>query len=283
LTFRGETSDTAHLRSALRSMARDMVLRQLYQRCERLLYVGTQAHEHYTRLGCPESSLVFSPYCVDESNFQSDESARGPARSAVRRELGIAEDALVLMFSGKLTPRKGVDLLSAAVRQLPDNVRQRCVLLFVGDGSMRQELERECASATAVSARFVGFQNQTQLSRYYHASDLLVLPSRGAETWGVVVNEALLHGVPCVTSTAVGSHRDLVISGVSGEVCAPDDVKALSAALKAGLQLGNTLATRERCREVVAKFSTREAAAGIARAYKAARRQTKANAGTGAA
>lgn len=89
--------------------------------------------------------------------------------------------------------------------------------------------------------------------------------------------------MPCVTSTAVGSHRDLVISGATGEVCAAGDVKALSAALNAGLQLGNTLATRERCREVVAKFSTREAAAGIARAYKAARRQTKANAGTGAA
>lgn len=281
LIFRGETSDTAHLRSALRSMARDMVLRQLYQRCERLLYVGTQAHEHYTRLGCPESSLVFSPYCVDESNFQSDESARGPARSAVRHELGIADDALVIMFSGKLTPRKGVDLLSAAIRQLPENLRQRCVLLFVGDGSMRAELESECASAPAVSARFVGFKNQTQLSRYYHASDLLVLPSRGAETWGVVVNEALLHGVPCVTSTAVGSHRDLVISGVTGEVCAADDVKSLSAALKVGLQFGNTPATRERCRQTVAKFSTREAAAGIARAYKAAKKPSKSGSGAG--
>lgn len=279
LIFRGETSDTAHLRSALRSMARDIVLRQLYQRCERLLYVGTQAHEHYMRLGCPESSLVFSPYCVDESNFQSGESERKSARAEVRRDLGIADDALVLMFSGKLTPRKGVDLLPTAIRQLPANLRQRCVLLFVGDGSMRQELERECASGPAIPARFVGFQNQTQLSRFYHASDLLVLPSRGAETWGVVVNEALLHGVPCVTSTAVGSHRDLVISGATGEVCAAGDANALSAALKAGLQLGNTAATRERCRAMVAKFSTREAAAGIANAYKAAGRRSKAEGG----
>lgn len=272
LIFRGETSDTAHLRSAIRSMARDVVLRQLYQRCARLLYVGTQAHEHYTRLGCPESSLVFSPYCVDESNFQSDENTRPAARAAIRQQLGIADDALVMMFSGKLTPRKGVDLMPAAVRLLPEHLRKRCVLLFVGDGSMRGELERACASAPAVEARFVGFQNQTQLSRYYHASDLLVLPSRGAETWGVVVNEALLHGLPCVTSTAVGSHRDLVIGGVSGETSKPDDTASLARAIQAVLDYGNSLETRERCRATVARFSTKEAAAGIARAYQAGRR-----------
>lgn len=267
LMFRGETSDQAQTRSPLRALARDVVLRQLYQRCQRLLYVGTQAREHYQRLNCPEQSLIFSPYCVDESNFRSGEEHREAARRQTREKLGIPEDALVLLFSGKLTPRKGVDLIPAAIRLLPADLQKKCVLVLLGEGTMRQELEASCVREPAVQVRFAGFQNQTNLSSYYHAADALVLPSRFSETWGVVVNEALLHGVPCVTSTAVGSHPDLVIPGVTGERCAPDNTVLLARAIETTLRRGNDLPMRDQCRHVVARFSTRTAAEGVARAY----------------
>ena len=136
---------------------------------------------------------------------------------------------------------------------------------------MRQELQHLCAAVPAVSARFVGFQNQTQLSQYYHASDLLAIPSRSAETWGVVVNEALLHGLPCVTTTAVGCHEDLIVPKVTGATCKPHEVAPLAKALESVLHFGNTLETRRRCREVVARFSTFAAARGIAKGYQAAK------------
>ncbi len=74
----------------------------------------------------------------------------------------------------------------------------------MGSGAEHESLQQLAANAPALRVRFVEFQAQRQLSPYYHAADLLVLPSLEAETWGLVVNEALHHGLPGVVSEAVG-------------------------------------------------------------------------------
>jgi glycosyltransferase involved in cell wall biosynthesis len=58
-------------------------------------------------------------------------------------------------------------------------------------------------------ASFTGFLNQTEISRAYVAADCLVLPSDHGETWGLVVNEALASGLPCLVSDACGCAEDL--------------------------------------------------------------------------
>jgi glycosyltransferase involved in cell wall biosynthesis len=51
--------------------------------------------------------------------------------------------------------------------------------------------------------------NQTEISRAYVAADCLVLPSDHGETWGLVVNEALASGLPCLVSDACGCAEEL--------------------------------------------------------------------------
>jgi glycosyltransferase involved in cell wall biosynthesis len=58
-------------------------------------------------------------------------------------------------------------------------------------------------------ASFCGFLNQTEISRAYVAADCLVLPSDYGETWGLVVNEALATGLPCLVSDACGCAEEL--------------------------------------------------------------------------
>ena len=65
------------------------------------------------------------------------------------------------------------------------------------------------SSAALPPASFVGFLNQTEISRAYVAADCLVLPSDHGETWGLVVNEALASGLPCLVSDACGCAEDL--------------------------------------------------------------------------
>jgi glycosyltransferase involved in cell wall biosynthesis len=60
------------------------------------------------------------------------------------------------------------------------------------------------------AASFVGFLNQTEISKAYVAADCKVLPSDQRETWGLVVNEALASGLPCLVSDACGCGEDLV-------------------------------------------------------------------------
>jgi glycosyltransferase involved in cell wall biosynthesis len=212
---------------------------------------------------------VFSPYCVDVSTFECDEAARERLRAETRQRLDVTEREIVLLFSGKLVPRKGVDLLAHAVAGLPARVRERVALVFLGDGELRPSLEVLAPRLGLHKVCFLGFRNQTELSRYYHAADLLVLPSAHSETWGLVVNEALHHGVPCVVSKAVGCAPDLVEPGVTGEVCETGSIPSLTAALLRALAMMNRGDVRNACRARVADYSVERAAQGIAEAYDA--------------
>jgi len=266
--FRGETTDHAQRRGLLKSLARDTALRWLYRRCAALLHVGRRSREHFRRLGFDTDQRHFSPYCVDTTPFRTDETARAELRGPTRRELGVADDQRVIAFCGKLSPRKGPDLLLDALRQLPARDRARCVLLLVGDGELKGELLARAAAEPAITVRPVGFQQQRELSAYYHAADLFVLPSRQGETWGLVANEALHHGVPAVVTEAVGCAPDLIEPGRTGEVCAADSAEALAAAMQSAWPLMGEAAIRAVCRERVAGYSISRAAAGIAAAYR---------------
>jgi glycosyltransferase involved in cell wall biosynthesis len=97
-------------------------------------------------------------------------------------------------------------------------------LLFVGSGELGDKLRRSCdvvfdaeggesrqgdSSEKRPRASFAGFLNQTQISRAYVAADCLVLPSDSGETWGLVVNEAMASGLPCIISDSCGCATDL--------------------------------------------------------------------------
>jgi glycosyltransferase involved in cell wall biosynthesis len=269
LFFRGETSDAARIsRVWWRGLMRDFLLRRLYRRCAACLYLGQSSRAHYRRLGVPDAQLIHSPYCVDTALFKTGDDARESLRASTRQTASIPQDAWVLLFSGKLSWRKGVDLIPRAVAALPESLRQRVHLVFVGDGEKRAELEAACRVLPGVPVHFAGFVNQSGLSAWYHAADLLLLPSREMETWGLVVNDALHHGLPAVVSDAVGCAPDLVLPGCTGEVFAVNEAPALAAALERCMAWAHSsVSLRRVCRERVALYSVAKAAAGLHEAW----------------
>jgi glycosyltransferase involved in cell wall biosynthesis len=280
LVFRAETTDHARARSPLKAWARDRILERLYGRCARVLYIGQHSYRHFTRLGCAPEKLVFSPYCVDTAPFACGEDARGRLRVETRRALGISDEDYVLLFSGKLSPRKAPDLMLEAVKLLPENQKRRLWVLFLGEGELRARLEALGEAEPRVRVHFLGFQNQKNLSPYFHASDLLILPSLHSETWGLVVNEALHHGVPCVVSEAVGAAPDLVHdsagSGATGAVCRTGSRESLAAAIGRMLPRFERAETRAACRQAVDAYRIEDAARGIATAFQSVLAEGKA-------
>jgi glycosyltransferase involved in cell wall biosynthesis len=227
--LRAETTDRGQPRSWLQRQARTLFLRRLYRRCAALLYIGQRSRAHYQRLHVPGSKLFFSPYTVDAASFQADDLARARLRERQRADLTINEDSLVLLYSGKLMARKAPLLLIDAVKLLPEAMRSRVTVVYLGDGELRTEVEQAAAGA-GVRALITGFVNQTRLSPYYHAADLLVVPSQW-ETWGLVVNDALHHGLPAVVSSTVDCHPDLITAGSTGYVFEPHTAAALASEL----------------------------------------------------
>lgn len=264
ILFRAETAQFAHTNGWHRTV-RNVLLRALYSKCTRLLPIGKRSYAHYRDLGCPESKLVLSPYCVDTTPFQCEEDSREALRAVGRAELGIPEDRIVLLFSGKIIAHKRPLMLLEAVKSLPFDVRSRITIAFLGNGPDLPAVREAAACSPAIPIVCTGFKGQTQLSRYYHSADALVLPSK-SETWGLVVNEALHHGLPCVVTDNVSSALDLVLPGVTGEI-ASGSVEDLSRAIERVLRLIGQKAVREQCRAHMGHYTVEEAAKGIFRAF----------------
>ncbi len=264
--FRAESTDHAPHRGLVKSWVRDNALRYVYQRCAALLYVGQRSRAHYLRLGVHPHRLIFSPYAVDTQRFHTDESARQRMRNIKRSELGIAEDEFTILFAGSLAARKDPVRIIDAVRQLDLSDGTRMTVVFAGDGELVRELEVAASIDPPVSIRFAPVREQAALSALYHAADVLVLPSILDETWGVVVNEALAHGLPAIVSDIVGSMPDLIEEGRTGAVFQAGSTEGLIAALRRTVPITRDPAVRTACRDVVHEYSVRNAALGIASA-----------------
>lgn len=267
MMLRAETTDHARTRSPAKRLVRDAYLRGIYAGCDAFLYIGERSRRHYERLGIEADDLFFSPYCVDPAPFSTTEADRGVLHNRTRRALNISDGALVLLFSGKLVARKDPSRIIEAVRAL-GRPFDEVTIIFLGDGGLHGDLASAARIDPPVDVRFIGFRNQGELSAYYHAADMLVLPSRRDETWGLVVNEALLHGVPCVVSTAVGCADDLIEPGETGFTFEPENTEALAVAIAACARMSGT-AVRAQCRAVVSDYTIQKAAHGIAGAYHA--------------
>ncbi len=268
LLLRAETTDHAVRRSRWKQWGRDVLLRWWYQQCAVLLPIGSRSEQHYQRLA-PRKPCIRAPYCVDTGPFQTDEAARASLRPPTRQQLGLNDTHIAILFSGKLIPKKNPLLLVEAIKQLPETVRQRVALLFLGDGELKAEVEALSQTLPSVAVRFLGFHNQTALSPYYHAADLLVLPSAWGETWGLVVNEALHHGLPVVVSDQVGCAPDVVRAQKTGFIFPSESVDGLRTALiDAITTVVGRKETRDHCRTMIAGYTVAAAADGIAQALR---------------
>jgi glycosyltransferase involved in cell wall biosynthesis len=203
-------------------------------------------------------AVTFAPHSVDNASFAAD-----PAqpRADLLRRLGLPAGRPVVMFCGKLQPHKRpLDLIAAAGR-----LTEPVTLLFVGDGPLAGQV----AAALAPGAGAVtGFVNQAELPAYYHAADILVLPS-AAEPWGMVVNEAMAAGVLPVVSDRVGAGQDLV-AGL-GEIYRCGDTAALAAALDRAVARLDDAGLAKLIAARVDRYGIEQTAAGFERAAARAR------------
>jgi glycosyltransferase involved in cell wall biosynthesis len=207
--------------------------------------------------------IGMAPYCVDTPLFERQRlaAARGPLRHAI----GIPDDALVVLFSGKLIPKKDPGLVLDALERV-QNVDGRPVhVVFMGDGELRTQLERRAGRVGKDRIHFLGFRNQDQMGEVYVNSDMLVLPSRFSETWGLVVNEAMQFGLPAIVSDRVGCGPDLVEAGRTGWIFPAGDAIALGERIVAtGRQLSEDRhAVYAACRAKADAYSLERAIEGI--------------------
>jgi glycosyltransferase involved in cell wall biosynthesis len=206
--------------------------------------------------------MYYSPHAIDNDFFDKKSSLLRVQRSAIRREYGFADNSIVYLFAGKLIPKKRpYDFVKAL--QIA-NKRNQCIQgLIVGDGPLRLELERYCEQAT-IPITFLGFFNQTQISKAYIASDALVLTSDSRETWGLVVNEAMASGLACFVSDQAGCGPDLIVEGETGAIFPCADITTLANTLYRFSLTADALKNMgQKAQHLISRFSIVSAAQGI--------------------
>ena len=169
-------------------------------------------------------------------------------KAAKRRELGIPEDAVVLLSVGELISRKNHETGIRAIADLD------VYYLVAGDGVLRQYLQSVIDKhGISNKVRLLGYCND--VADLYGASDIFVFPSF-QEGLPVSVMEAMACGLPCVASNIRGN-TDLLENTEGGFLCDPQDVSEFAEKINL---LGTNVELREKMGRTnlitIQKFST---------------------------
>ncbi|HEV2493921.1 MAG TPA: glycosyltransferase family 4 protein [Terriglobia bacterium] len=249
----------------LKRRIKKQVLGALFRRISAFLTMGTLNRAFYQFYGAPPERFFFCPYPVDNDFFAAGAEQAQLRRDEVRARYGIPADLVLLLFVGKLLPRKRPrDVVAALARLQP--YRPTLGALFVGEGELQSAIEADIRRLGIKNTFLVGFRNQTELPEIYAIADLLVLPSEH-EHWGLVTNEAMACGLPVILSNMTGASADLVSEGENGFVYRCGDVEALAAAID---KLASDSALRERMgrrsQQIIRNFGYNRCVEGILQA-----------------
>ena len=151
-----------------------------------------------------------------------------------------------VLYAGRLTKEKGVDLLAEAFLRARERDPRLHLLLAGGgpeEGALRERLgvgSRRAASEDEPCATFLGWLDREQLARAYASADLFLFCSR-TDTYGQVIAEAQASGLP-VIAVAEGGPVSLISDRHTGWLC-PADPESLAGAVA---QLASSAFLRER-------------------------------------
>ena len=136
----------------------------------------------------------------------------------LRRSWGAGPQTTVALYVGRLASEKNLDALVAAWRAM-QQARPDSLLVLVGDGPARQELQRQCPQA-----HFAGQRAGTDLAAHYASADLFLFPSI-TETYGNVTPEAMASGLSVLAYDCAAAAQ-LIRSGENGVLAPFDDTHA---------------------------------------------------------
>jgi glycosyltransferase involved in cell wall biosynthesis len=257
-------------RSALKEAVKLPAYRMFIPRMDACLAVGRWAREYFLHYGARGDRIFLVPHAIDEPWFRQNAERLAPCRPQLRAGWKLPDDDVVFLWAGKFIPKKRpLDFLRALDTSARTGARVRG--LMVGDGPLRAQSE-SFVRERDVPVTFAGFLNQSEIVKSYVAADTLVLPSDGGETWGLVVNEAMVCGRPCIVSDKVGCGPDLV-TPETGAIHPLGDTARLAELMSEFAADRNRLRARgEAAARKITEYSTEVAVRGMLEAVHAVAR-----------
>ena len=213
----------------LRSLAETWERRTL-RGFDRVSSISTAMVQRLAAKGVAPSRSLLLPNWVDLDQIRPQLGA-ARLRNPYRQELGIGPDQLVLLYSGSMNKKQGLDLLVDVIHQLAD--LPQLVWLLAGEGPTKADLE--AATSGLPQVRHLPLQPSARLNDWLNAADIHLLPQK-AEAADLVLPSKLLgilaSGRPLVASSPAGSEL-ASFAEQAGACVPPGDPTAFAEALRA--------------------------------------------------
>ncbi len=251
--------------SLLKRAIKDIFYPHFIKKFDACLAVGQWSADYFKHYGAKR--VIVSPHFVENSRFEKESTKVKMRREILRNAFNIPLTSVVYLFAGKFEEKKRpMDLLAALKILIGKNVKKEDIhVLMIGDGKLKNLCEAYVIE-NDLPVTFAGFLNQSKMPEAYAVSDILVLPSDGRETWGLVANEAMACGVPVIVSDEVGCRPDLVREGETGFIFPRGDARFLSDKMFEFLRSKDKTKLGENAKKHIAKYSVERAAEGVLQA-----------------
>lgn len=155
--------------------------------------------------------------------YNGIESARPQMKTSLRRELGIAPNALMILMLAVYEPRKGHAFIFEVMQQVI-RFHPEAYLVVCGDGEKNEvQTVREYLQALPVQPNVILLGHRDDTGSLLSQADVVVVPSQRQESFGYTAVEAMASGVPVIT-TDVGGLPEVVENGVTGWIVEKDNV-----------------------------------------------------------
>lgn len=158
------------------------------------------------------------PYGIAAKRYEFCDTAQV---AAIRKQFG----PHLVMAAGRLVYYKGFEYLIRAMKNTPGS------LIIAGNGPLRARLQREI-DESGLAERVVILGDREDLTPYYHAADVFVLPSvMRSEAFGIVQLEAMACGKPVINTSLDSGVPSVSVHGMTGLTVPPANPAELAAAI----------------------------------------------------
>jgi rhamnosyl/mannosyltransferase len=211
------------------ALHRRLILGPILRRSEKIYVTSHDYAEHSNLMGISgiKDKIVEIPLGINLNHFTTNNNG-----VSIRNKLDIPESSPIVLFVGALDRphySKGLNQLLLAFNE----VNTLGHLVIIGDGELKSQYHNKAINLGIENkVHFTGRVSDTDLPKYYSASDIFVLPSTDkTEAFGMVTLEAMASGKAAIVSNLPGV-RTLIEVGQSGLLVEPGDIKELTDALR---------------------------------------------------
>ncbi len=190
---------------------------------------GTQAKKYLLSLGADPSKIFISFNTTNLEYYKKRSAFYKKNKFIEKKKLGL-ENKKIILYYGQFIERKGIDILIKAFVFLKKEI-DNIALIIIGSGQLKQSLKELISSLNIKDAVILNDVGDKGICKFYAIADIFVLPSI-EEVWGLVLNQAIVSGLPAIASDKVGGSDDLIKNGVNGFIFSAGDSISLYEAIK---------------------------------------------------